>query len=116
MLVLVLCGMKTKKRKTVVSSEPIRMDWLTYDYFKKLIEREMETLQEKFRSACNFIPSLTNAEIRRGEPSGIEKAHRIFIVQYGWLERMKKELFIAAQITYKDHPNPEMRKFWLLEK
>jgi hypothetical protein len=28
------------------------------------------------------------------------------------LEKMREELHDAAASSYKDHPNPEMRKWW----
>lgn len=93
-------------------NEPQRMSYETYALLKALLEDHIQKLENKFRSACQFIPS---EEIVNGKVSPLDRAQRIFSAEYANLQKMKIELHTAAAATYKDHPNPEMRKFWGLE-
>lgn len=89
-----------------------RMSYETYAYLKYLIETREQKLDLDFQTAINFIPS----EMPKRGQSGLEKAHDIYRKEWRRLQDMKEELHDAAACTYKDHPNPEMRKFWGLEK
>lgn len=87
------------------------MTYESYAYIRNLIDADMQKLEHHFRIACGFIPSETP---KKGE-SGITKAHKIFLEKHSEILRAKEEFFTAAANMYKDHPNPEMRKFWGLE-
>jgi hypothetical protein len=89
--------------------EPFRMPYESYALLRALVEQRQEKLTERFRSACDFIPSETP---KCGEQSGIDKAHEIFRKENAVLNQLKEDLHQAAQATYKDHPNPDMKKFW----
>jgi hypothetical protein len=94
------------------STKSFRMPYETYSYLKSLIEVQMATVEKEFNIACRFIPP----ETPKGDKlTGLGKAHKIFAREYSTLDRMKEDLHAASQETYKDHPNPEMRKFWGLE-
>ena len=88
------------------------MPYESYALLRSLVELRQEKLAEDFRSACNYIPSETP---KKGGPSGIDKAHKIFSAENAILNRVKEDLHQAAQATYKDHPNLKMRKFWGIE-
>jgi hypothetical protein len=45
----------------------------------------------------------------------IDVAHKIFRERSRSLDDMKDELHDCAASAYKNHPNPDMRKFWGLE-
>lgn len=99
----------TKKTQVTTTSEPLRMSFDSYLYLKNLIAFEMQKLEKDFQTAINFIP---NEGYKYGRKTGLDKAHEIFMTAYHKLSMMKEELAAAAAATYKDHPNPEMRKFW----
>lgn len=80
-----------------------RMSYETYAYLGELISKQMEVLENEFRIACGFVSQ---------EPSGVDKAHKIFMERHKKLRVMKDELHIAAAATYTDHPKKEMREFW----
>lgn len=92
--------------------ETTRMDFESYQILKNLIESALNKLEKDFRTACNFIPS---EQYKRGVPSGIEKAHKIFSNEHARLKKAQTQLHVAASATYKDHPKKEMRQFWGLE-
>lgn len=100
-----------KSKKTVIT----RMEYDSYVMLRDLLDNAMVKLENDFRTACCFIPPQSSAEIRKGIPSGIENAHKIFSEHYSKMRKAKTQLLVTAASTYKDHPNPEMRKFWCLE-
>ena len=103
--------MKKSQVKKASKNEPIRMEFESYIIIRSLIEAEEAKLERSFQSALGFIPA---EQYKHGQPSGIEKAHRIFQQRSAELRKAKEQLLVAAGATYKDHPNPEMRKFWCL--
>ena len=86
-----------------------RMSYETYAYLRGLLESQEKKLERNYQIACGFIPS---EPPKRGQKSGIEKAHEVFRREWRVLAEMKEELHDAAANTYKDHPSQEMRKFW----
>lgn len=88
------------------------MPYESYTVLRELVEQREQQLVDRYQSACNFIPPETP---KRGVKSGLDKAHEIFSQEYRMLKQIKEDLHTAAQATYKDHPNPEMRKFWGIE-
>ena len=98
------------KTKTIA---PQRMSYETYAYLISLVEDQFTKLEREYHRACFFIPP---EPYRKGRKSSLDKAYDIFMAQCANLRKVKDELLIAARATYKDHPNPEMRKFWGLEE
>ncbi len=98
-----------KKATKVKTSDPKRMSYESYAALRKLIQREQKRLEEHYQIACWFLPTET---YKHGTKSTLDKVHGIFMERYHELTVMEEELHIAAACTYKDHPNPEMRKFW----
>lgn len=88
------------------------MPYESYAVLRALVEQRQEELVKRFQSACNFIPTETP---KRGVKSGMDKAHEIFSKENAMLKQVQEDLHAACQSTYKDHPNPEMRKFWGIE-
>lgn len=81
------------------------MKYDTYNYLKNLLEKQKSILEKDFQTACSFISTSSWG-------NGIDEAHKVFSERLHNIERMKQELHDAAAATYKNHPNPEMRKFW----
>ena len=101
---------KTVKPKSPVKPEEhIRMEFESYLLLTQLLNAEGAKLEMDFLCACNYIP---HEQYKHGQPSGIEKAHRIFQEKCHKLTIAKRQLQAAAAATYADHPNKEMRKFW----
>ena len=96
--------------------EPVRMEYDSYVLLRDLLDNAMVKFENDFRTACRFIPSQPLSEIRKGIPSGIDKAHKIFSEHYSKMRQAKVQLHAAAASTYKDHPNLDMRKFWGLDE
>lgn len=88
------------------------MSYETYAYLKSLIEQAENKLEKEYQVSCDFIPIEAP---KRGQQTGRDKAHKIFSDAWAKLRNMREELHDAAACTYKDHPNPEMRKFWGLK-
>jgi len=86
-----------------------RMSYETYAYLRSLIEDQQKKLEKEFQTACKYIPS---EMVRGNKLSGRDKAHKIFLESSNQLDEINKELKDAAASTYKDHPNPEMKRFW----
>jgi hypothetical protein len=86
------------------------MSYETFAFLNKLIEKEMIRLENDFDTACHFIPA--EPDKKRGQASGIDRAHKIYMEESAKLDHAKEELRAAVQAQYRDHPNPEMRKFW----
>jgi len=101
---------KAKRDKTPVLEvvQPLRMSYETYAYLKSLVQDQRKKLERDFQTACGFIPT---GIVVKGL-SGIDRAHEIFRKHQGELNKVEEELHAAAQASYADHPNPEMRKFW----
>ncbi len=74
-----------------------------------LIDMAEQQIKNDYQKALAFIPS---ESFQRGKTSGLDKAHRILSDELAKLDVVREEFHAAAQTTYKDHPNPEMRKFW----
>lgn len=102
---------KAKRVDPPAPKQPIRMSYETYAYLKSLVEDQKKRLERDFQTACGFLPS--NFVVKG--VSAMDKAHEVFRKHCGELNVIDEELHAAAQATYKDHPNPEMRKFWGLE-
>jgi hypothetical protein len=92
--------------------EPFRMEFQAYTSIKELIEQAEGKLERDYLTACQFIPIESSINY---EKTAIAKANAIFHKELGRLRRMKESLHSAAALTYKDHPNKEMRKFWGVE-
>ena len=88
------------------------MKYETYLFLTSLIDKEQRQLERDFQNACSFIPRV--ARVSR-KPSGVDMAHKIFRERSKSLDDMKDELHDSAASAYKNHPNPDMRKFWGLE-
>lgn len=88
------------------------MPYETYAFLRSLVEQRQELLTERFRSACDFIPTETP---KNGVRSGIDKAAEIFRKENALMNQAKEDLHKAAQATYKDHPNPDMKRFWCFQ-
>ena len=93
----------------------VRMDFYSYTYLKNLLDDQLKKLEREFQTACNYIPSQTAVEIRKGYPNALDKAHKIFSENHAQVTKIKNELHAVAAASYKDHPNPEMRAFWGLD-
>ena len=91
---------------------PIRMSYENYSFIRQLIEKDIDKLEADYHTACRFIPS---EPFNSKKPSGLDKAHRIFSDALALRRKWVNELHAAVQASYKDHPDPEMRKFWRLE-
>lgn len=87
------------------------MTYESYSYIRDLIEADIRELERHFQMACRFIPY----EYVNSGKSGVEKAHNIFSKRLLEINKAKDGLHVAAANMHKDHPNPEMRKFWGLE-
>ena len=85
------------------------MKYETYSFLRGLIYQEQKKLECEFRNACSFIPPAVKGSRK---PSGIDEAHKIFSASAKALDDMKDELHDCAASAYKNHPNPDMRKFW----
>ena len=97
------------KKKPTKTPTPKRMSYESYAAIKKLIQVEKKRLEEHYQIACWFIPP---EPYKYGKKSTLDKIHEVFTKHYHDLVVMENELHDAAAHTYKDHPNPEMRKFW----
>lgn len=84
------------------------MTYNTYEFLKQLLEVEKSKAHNDFRTFCSFLTP-------ENYPQGNEGGYQIYLDRYSNLRKMQAELHDAAAATYKDHPNPEMRKFWGLE-
>jgi len=93
-------------------TEPTRMSYQTYLHLKHLIDQDVDKLESDYRTACRFIPS---ERYDPKKPSGLDKAHKIFSEGWWLRNKMLEELHAAAQATYKDHPDIEIKKFWCVE-
>lgn len=88
------------------------MSYETYAYLRSLVEDQQKKLEREYQTACTYIPT---ERPNRNKETGRDKAYKIFLESSAQLDRIKDELKAAAASTYKDHPNPEMRKFWGIE-
>ena len=105
---------KAKRVDPPAQKQPIRMSYETYAYLKSLVEDQKKKLERDFQTACAFLPS-PNFVVKG--VSAMDRAHEVFRKHYADLNVIGEQLHAAAQATYKDHPNPEMREFWgLTEK
>jgi len=93
-----------------------RMSYKNYAYLKALITREKERTTQDFRNACSFLPKSDENGLGNLQRLKVnDYAYKIFNDEYHGLTLLEEELHDAVASTYKDHPNPEMRKFWGLE-
>jgi len=92
--------MKTNNK----TEKPTRMSYDAYVFIKQLIEGRENELERVYRAVIDLAPSSLN------------EAHKNYLIEVSKLRRYKEELHLAAQSTYKDHPNKEMREFWGLDE
>jgi hypothetical protein len=85
------------------------MTYESYAYIRDTIKNQIDVLDNNYRIAINFIPS---EPYNSKKPSGIDKAHQIYMKEYSRLRAIQKEFHRTVQHFYKEHPNIEMRKFW----
>ncbi len=85
------------------------MSYESYAYIQSLILAAGYKLEKEFRSACIFIPP---EDYNPKKPSGLDKAHQIFMAASHKINQAHLELKDLASQSYKDHPNKEMREFW----
>ena len=85
------------------------MKYETYSYIKNLLAKEKSILHKDFQTACSFISTSSWKK-------GVDEVHKVFSQRLYNIEQMEQELYDAAAATYKNHPNPEMRKFWGLKE
>ena len=85
--------------------DPIRISYESYAYLRALVEKDIVNLEREYHMACAFL----------SEPKSISDAHKNFMVALRKKRLAFDSLHLAASAMYKDHPNPEMRKFWCLE-
>jgi hypothetical protein len=85
----------------------MRMSYETYLALKSLLMGEQQKLHKEYVIALGFLPY-------SGEtyPVVTETAHKVYRDRQKMLTTQLEELHAAAAATYKDHPNPDMRKFW----
>jgi len=95
------------KKKSIRTPE--QMEWPMYAALRSLIESQMEVLKREYSTACTFIPP---EKFDPKNPSGLDKAHKIFSDRWAELRRMRKQLHTTVAAAYKTHPNKEMREFW----
>lgn len=88
------------------------MSYETYVYIKSLIEKDVAGLDNDYMRAFRFIPS---ESYNPKKLSGMDKAQKIYSDEWAKRKKMSDEFHSFAAATYKDHPDPEMRKFWGLE-
>lgn len=86
--------------------KPVRMSYGTYAILNKFLERQILEFHNKYVDALSFIPSGHKHQKTR------DYAWEVYADERGKLEQMKIELKAAVQAAYRDHSNPEMRKFW----
>jgi len=88
------------------------MNYETYQYIYKLIVEDKKQLETDYLIAIQFIPSEPE---KKGETTGLAKAHKIFSTETAKLNKTLKDFHKVVSESYKNHPDPEMRKFWGLE-
>jgi hypothetical protein len=91
------------------TESPLRMSYATYTLLESLLQKEEQRLWQDYLTALRFIPS---AAIKRKGLTPVSAARKVYDVETAKLQAMREELRAAAASTYKDHPNPQMRKFW----
>ena len=110
-----ICDKEGAQRTWTISTKNLsvdkkaRMSYESYAQLRGLVQSQIVKLENDFRIACNFIPA---GKYNPNEPSGIDKAHRIFTAELSKLNKIQEELHFTVAESYKDHPNKEMRKFW----
>ena len=93
--------------------EPVRMSCATYWELLNYIERQYDVFQGQYISLVNLIDKAeysytTQTKLKDTALDQLRK-------EQARLKIMKDELFVAAQSTYKNHPDKKIRKFWLLK-
>ena len=76
----------------------------SYTILSGLIEKEQRNLYERYLQALKFIPN-----------GATDIPYQRFQHLREQLIRAQLELHDDAAASYKDHPDPDMRKFWGLE-
>jgi len=89
-------------KKKVESS---RISYESYAYLRALVEKDIANLEREYHIACAFL----------SKPQSLSDAHKNFMLSLRPRKIAFESLHVAASAMYKDHPNPEMRKFWCLE-
>lgn len=77
-----------------------RMSYETYSLIRDVLEDRIVKLENDFRNATQFIPG------------DLTEANKIFQKELTSLYDAKEQLRSSVAMTYRNHPNKEMRKFW----
>lgn len=84
----------------------------TYTELFKYIEAQYTVFHAEYVATCDHLQELPY----KARTVALDVAYDWYRKQCARLTNMKNELFVAAQATYKNHPNKKMREFWLLKK
>jgi hypothetical protein len=88
----------------------MRMSYETYSALRSMLEAEQAKIHTEFVIALGFMPHESN-----GKNVALDKANDVYMARRRAVTTQLEELHAAAAATYKDHPNPDMRKFWGLQ-
>ena len=86
------------------------MSYATYAFLKAQIEIAQQKLLSEYHIALSFIPETSKSQ------RALETAHGIFRKRDREYENMKDELLAAVQDNHRNHPNKEMREFWMIKE
>lgn len=96
-------------------SAPFHMSYDSYAYLKALMEEAITKLTRNYQTACSFVPVGQKVGGGKDAPTMLDVVHGNFMKELMKLKKIQEDLHSAAQATNKNHPNPEMRKFWGIE-
>ncbi len=85
-----------------------QISYHTYAYLKSLIDRERQTAHSEYVIAVGHIQGDKFRNAR-------EEAWQNYRERLKLFAEMEEELHDACKAVYKDHPNPEMRRFWCID-
>ena len=89
------------------------MSYDTYAYLRSHLEAMDKKIHADYLTTIEHLKDLEPWKLRQKANDAVWEHYNTGVKQ---LRQMKDELFVAAQSTYKDHPNKKMREFWLLKK
>ncbi len=119
-------NIRVRKRKVMRTKEPVtpHMKYNTYAVLRDWIRQQKEFAHRAYCDAANLTYATkydgsTSPQFDRNVKS-LPNSTRDFMwenykKQMEYYEDMLKQLYYAAQESNRTHPNPEMRKFWLVQ-
>jgi hypothetical protein len=84
--------------------QPRRMSWETYNFISGMFNEQKAKLERDYTSAiCYFVGKSVESA---------KEAESRYVEHLRILRAIRTEFEDAIKDSYKDHPNPEMRRFW----